>query len=108
MRQFFEKSLEKQTPLYVDFSKAFDWVDRALLWKILTHFGVPPKFVAVLKNLHTEMEVRISYERELSERFSIQTGVCQGSVEGPVLFIIFLAALTQVAFPAGSRFCEEM
>ena len=91
MRQLFEKPQEKQTPLYVDFSKAFDWVDRALLWKILTHFGVPPKFVAVLKNLHTEMEGRVSYEGELSQRFSIQTGVHQVSVEGPVLFIVFLA-----------------
>ena len=94
MRQLFEKPQEKQTPLYVvfvDFSKAFDWVDRVLLWKILTHFGVPPKFVAVLKNLHTEMEGRVSYEGELSQRFSIQTGVHQVSVEGPVLFIVFLA-----------------
>ena len=54
------------------------------------------------------MEGCVSYEGELSEKFSIQMGVRQGSVEGPVLFIIFLGALTQVAFPAGSRFCEEM
>ena len=92
----------------MDFCKACDLLDRALLWKILTCFGVPPKFVAALKNLHTEIEGCVSYEGELSEKFSIQMGVRQGSIEGPVLFIIFLAALTQVAFPAGSRFCEEM
>ena len=94
--------------VFVDFSKAFDSVDHTLLWKIVTCFRAPPKFVAALKNLHTEMEGRVSYEGELSEKFSIQKGVHQGSVEGPVLFIIFLAALTQMAFPAGSRFCEEM
>lgn len=49
-----------------------------------------------------------SRNSELSEKFfNIQTGVL-GLVVGPVLFIIFLATLTQVAFPAGSKFCEEM
>ena len=64
--------------------------------------------MAVLKNLHSEMEGHVFYEGELLERFSIQTGVCQGFSEGPVLFIIFLASPTQVAFPSGSRVCEEM
>lgn len=49
---------EKQTPLYVvfmDFSKAFDSVDHGLLWRILLQFGVPPKIVSALRNLHIEM-----------------------------------------------------
>ena len=36
------------------------------------------------------------------------TGVRQGSVEGPVLFILFLAAVMEVAFPANSRYRSEM
>ena len=36
------------------------------------------------------------------------TGVRQGSVEGPVLFILFLVAVMEVAFPANSRYRSEM
>ena len=46
VRKLFEKAQEKWTPLvFVDFRKAFDSVDRTLLWKILTRFGIPPKLV---------------------------------------------------------------
>ena len=45
---------------------------------------------------------------ELSSKFPIYTGVRQGSIEGPVLFILFLAAMMEVAFPDNSRLCNEM
>ena len=49
-----------------------------------------------------------AYGGELFTKFPILTGVRQESVEGPVLFILFLAAVIEVAFPEDSRFCREM
>ena len=43
---------EKNTPMYavfVDFTKAFDSVDRGLLWKVLACQGVPSKFLNALQ-----------------------------------------------------------
>nr|KAG5694296.1 hypothetical protein BaRGS_032014 [Batillaria attramentaria] len=51
MRIIIEQSLEWQTPLYstfVDFQKAFDSVDREVIWKLMSHYGFPPKFVNII------------------------------------------------------------
>ena len=111
LRQLFEKAQEKNTPMYaifIDFRKAFDSVDRGLLWEVLSRFGVLPKCLTALRNLHTNKEERVAYRGELSSKFSIHTGVRQGSIVGPVLFILFLAAMLEVAFPDNSRFRSEM
>ena len=69
---------------------------------------MPSEFLNALQNLHRNMEGLVSYKGELSERFPTCTGVRQGSVEGPVLFILFLVAVMEVAFPANSRYRSEM
>ncbi len=64
MRQLFEKAREMKTPMcavFVDFAKAFDSVDCGLLWEVLARQGVPPKFLNALKNLHRNIEGRVSY-----------------------------------------------
>jgi len=46
-----EQSLEWQSPLYVsfvDFKKAFDMVDRTMIWRILRHYGIPQKIVNII------------------------------------------------------------
>ena len=111
LRQLFEKAWEKNTTMYailIDFHKAYDSVDRELLWEVLSRFGVPPKCLDALRNLHTNMEGWVAYRGELSSNFPIHTGVRQRSIGGPVLFILFLAAMMEVAFPDNSRFCSEM
>ena len=43
--------------LLIDLVKAFDRVPRSLLWKFMQRFGYPPKFISVLKKLHTGVKV---------------------------------------------------
>ena len=45
---------------------------------------------------------------ESSARLHIRTGVQQGSVEGPVLFVLYLAALTDIAFPHNSAYWMDL
>ena len=43
LRVIIEQSLEWNSPLYItflDFEKAFDSVDRTVLWKLLAHYGI--------------------------------------------------------------------
>ena len=45
-----QQSLEWQSPLYsvfVDFQRAFDSIDRETIWKLMQHYGIPPKFISI-------------------------------------------------------------
>jgi hypothetical protein len=55
LRQIQEKCREQNMGLYaafIDLTKAFDTVSRDGLWKILAKLGCPPKFLAILQQLH--------------------------------------------------------
>ena len=57
-RQLQEKCREQHQDLFiafVDLSKAFDTVNRQLLWDVLRKFGCPPKFVNLLCQFHMGM-----------------------------------------------------
>ena len=57
-RQLQAKCREQHQDIYmafVDLTKAFDAVNRDLLWNILRKFGCPPTFIALLQQFHTDM-----------------------------------------------------
>ena len=97
LRQLLEKSREHHKDIYIafiDLSKAFDTVNRELLWKHLTKLGVPPKFLSILQQLHDGMQARVLTGELQSEFFEVNVGVKQGCVLAPVLFNILLSAVT--------------
>ena len=50
-----EKAREFQKNIYfyfIDYTKAFDWVDHNKLWNILKEMGVPNHFIWLLRNLY--------------------------------------------------------
>ena len=83
---------------FVDFTKAFDSVNRNALWDIMKKMGCPPKFVAILKCLHRDMTVRILVDNELTSEIPYNNGVKQGCILAPTLFAIFAAAMFMHAF----------
>lgn len=98
-RQLLEKSREHQKDLYIafiDLSKAFDTINRELLWKHLSKLGVPPKFLSILQQLHDGMQARVLTGELQSEFFEVNVGVKQGCVLAPVLFNILLSAITRL------------
>ena len=99
-RQLQEKCIEQHRELYmifVDLTKAFDTVHRLLLWEILQRFGCPPKFLAVLRDLHDGATARVLGNGAKSDAFDVCSGVRQGCVVAPVIFNLFVAAVTTVA-----------
>ena len=98
-RQLFEKSREQHQSLYVafiDLSKAFDSVDRELLWKVLQKVGCSKHFIRLVECLHNDMTVRIRIGDDLSEPFRVSRGVKQGCVLAPVLFNLYVQCITRL------------
>ena len=88
-----EQCIEWQSSLYincVDFEKAFDNIDRAVLWKLLRHHGLPAKCVTLIKNMYEGFTGHVIFNRQFSEGFQIGTGVRHDCVLSPLLFLIVI------------------
>ena len=98
LRRVMEIAHAKNTPLYlcfVDLQKAYDTVDRELLWQVLSKSGVPDKMIAIIRAFHSGMRasVRVGADGEQSDWFAVNTGLRQGCVLAPLLFNIFFGAV---------------
>ena len=91
LRIIIEQSLEFNSPLYmnfIDFEKAFDSLDREVLWKLMEHYGIPIKFIRLVQNMYQGMKCKVVHEGYLSDPFEITTGVRQGCLLSPFLFLL--------------------
>ena len=78
--------------LFVDLVKAFDSVNRELLWKILKLYGIPDSLIVILKKLHTNITYIMKVGEEEVE-IEGTVGVKQGDNLGPILFILLVQAV---------------
>lgn len=91
LRIIVEQSLEWNSSLiinFIDFKKAFDSIDREILWKIMRHYGIPDKLVTMIKKMYEDTHCRVIHEGRLSDSFEVKTGVRQGCLLSPFLFIL--------------------
>ena len=100
-RQLQEKCQEQNVDLYstyVDLTKAFDTVSRDGLWRILSKYGCPEKFVSIIRQLHQGMQARVQDNGEMSQPFPVSNGVKQGCVLALTLFSVMFSAMLDEAF----------
>ena len=79
----------------VDFSKAFDSVWHSALFHKLLLLKLPPCFVLWLRSFLSDRRAKVQVGGSHSRSFRIRRGVPQGSVLGPVLFILFVDDITK-------------
>ena len=85
-------NLKKDKHIYfcfIDYAKAFDYMDHNKLWKILKEMGPPDHLTYVLRNLYESQEAAVRFGYGTTDWFQIGKGVCQGCILSPCLFNLY-------------------
>ncbi|MCG8033540.1 MAG: reverse transcriptase family protein, partial [Candidatus Thiodiazotropha taylori] len=68
---------------FVDFTKAFDFVVRDILWFKLLKLGIRGKMLDIIKSIYSSVNSRVKQNNTLSEPFECNIGVRQGECLSP-------------------------
>jgi hypothetical protein len=102
-----EKGLNVDS-VYLDFSKAFDKVDHQIVLSKLSLFGVRGKLLRWIESFLTNRTQRVVVNGFLSDPCPVISGVPQGSVLGPLLFLILLSDIDKkIASSFLSSFADD-
>jgi hypothetical protein len=82
---------------FIDLKKAYDMVDRKVLWDLLKLYGLPEKIVRIIRAFHDGALATVHVGDEKSATFELLNGLKQGSVLSPMLFNIFFGAIMHAA-----------
>lgn len=85
------KSRRKTTyAAFIDFRKAYDSINRDLLWKALASMGVHGEFLHSLQQMYSNVGMRVRVDGQLGKLFKADVGVKQGDPLSPLLFGLFI------------------
>ena len=108
VRRLQETAWKVGLPLFmssIDLQKAYDIVDRTLLWQVLPHIGVPAQMIAAIRQSHGGMGACVrSGDGVYSDRFEVEQGLWQGCWLSPLLFNIFFTGVMTVV---SQRFSKD-
>ena len=83
-------TMDKTDVILLDFSKAFDKVPHKRLLYKLHHYGIRNSNLGWIQNFLVDRTQQVLLEGVTSSTFQVQSGVPQGSVLGPLLFLLFI------------------
>lgn len=93
LRRIMEGFQDYQLPLavtFIDFKKAFDSINRKVMFSVLRHYGIPEAVVNAISVLYNNSRSTVMVDGNISDPFDVSTGVLQGDVLAPFLFVILI------------------
>ena len=94
--------------VYLDLKKPFDTVSHNILCRKLSQYGVCGSANSLLKDYLNERVQVTRYRGNLSDPCHITCGVPQGSIMGPLLFIVYINDLPQVVVnPSVAMYADD-
>ena len=93
--------------IYFDFEKAFDTVPHKRLVHKLTSYGINGKLLEWIENYLTGRKQTVVVNGEQSDEAPVLSGIPQGTVLGPLLFVIYINDLLDNVRSNGLLFADD-
>ena len=76
--------------VFIDFKKAFDLVNHDILLKKLQIYNFDKYTTNWFKSYLNDRSQKVQFQTNISNAYAIKSGVPQGSIVGPLLFLLFI------------------
>ena len=72
---------------FIDYEKAYDYLDRAALWAKLLKTGISSKTIRIFRNMYEQMKIGVKGDNNY---FYTRAGLLQGEITSPIFFSLFI------------------
>ena len=80
---------------FIDFSKAFDFVNRTFLYYKMFKKGYGGRLIKIIESMFAKSNARVRWHGELGNNIDSTYGVLQGGIVSPKLFNLYLSDMCQ-------------
>lgn len=108
VKQIIEKTILSATKSYfafIDLEKAFDRVQRKIVWSSLEKRRVDNKLITAIKSMYKQNTNYVISKNRKSDKFEIKGGLRQGGVLSPILFNVFIDEILKECKPYLKKLC---